>query len=157
MLREHGNSSATAKEIVSRIDQGNFAPDDYILQMMTERIEQADCENGYIFDGFPRTLAQAERFAEYCNRENELDHVIELDATEDMLIERLLTRSKIEGRADDKLETIPKRLEIFHERTFPVLEFYRQRGLVRRVDASGSIESVFENVCQAIGITTKEV
>ena len=147
MLRASKDDAKIGELIAGYIDGGNLAPDDLMMQFIISRLRQPDCGDGYLFDGFPRTIRQAEMFDLFLSETDaKLDRVIHLVAEVPELISRLLARAKIEGRADDTLETIKSRLEIYQKRTAPVLEFYQQQGLVHLVNAMQSPDEVFEEL-----------
>ncbi|QDV87478.1 adenylate kinase [Stieleria magnilauensis] len=147
MLRACRNDSPLGELIAGYIDGGNLAPDDLMMQFIIDRLRQPDCENGYLFDGFPRTVNQAEMLTGFlAERDQRLDAVINLIIQEDALVRRLLARAESEGRADDTPETIQTRLKVFRNRTEPVLEFYRQRGIVIDVNAAGTPDEVFATI-----------
>ncbi|MDV6031694.1 MAG: adenylate kinase [Phycisphaera sp. RhM] len=147
MLRACRSDSPLGELIAGYIDGGNLAPDDLMMQFIIDRLRQPDCENGYLFDGFPRTVNQAEMLTGFlAERDQRLDAVINLIIQENALVRRLLARAKSEGRADDTPETIQTRLKVFRNRTEPVLEFYRQRGIVIDVNATGTPDEVFATI-----------
>jgi adenylate kinase len=153
---------------------GNLVPDDITTGIVKERLKKQDCRNGFILDGFPRTVVQAEAL----DKITRLDKVIELDITDSEAIlrisgRRICTRcqavynvqfkqplqenvcDKCKGhliqRDDDKPEKIKKRLEIYHEQTKPILEHYRQKGILRTIDARKGIDEVFREIVENLG------
>ncbi len=137
------------QDIHARIDRGHFAPDDFILPMIAERLGADDCRNGYLLDGFPRTLVQAQAFdgvLRECSQQ--LDHVIHLVVDVGELVQRLLKRSESGQRSDDSPEFIQERFEIYAERTAPLLAHYEQQRLVRAVDGMQSEADVFDDICR---------
>ncbi|QDV45899.1 Adenylate kinase [Stieleria neptunia] len=152
MLRASRDDSRIGKLIAGYIDGGNLAPDDLMMQFIIDRLRQPDCENGYLLDGFPRTVNQAEMLTGFLTeRDQRLDSVVNLMVDENALVERLLARAESEGRADDTPETIQTRLKVFRNRTEPVLKYYRQRGIVIDVNAAGTPDDVFAVVRDALG------
>jgi len=143
--------SDTGEAIHERIQRGHFAPDEYILKMVEDRLAQPDCEPGYLLDGFPRTLVQASAFEEamplYSQR---LDHVIHMVVSAEELIRRLSERARSGERVDDSVEFIQDRFRIYEQRTAPVLKYYEERGLVREVDGMSAQQTVLERICRAI-------
>ena len=131
MLREEiANGTEVGKIADALISKGNLAPDDLIIQMIEHKINtyKKNC-NGFIFDGFPRTVAQAKALDELLAKHGKkLTLMIDLHVAEHLLIDRLLKRGLTSGRADDNLEVIKKRLEVYHQITLPVLDFYKQSG-----------------------------
>ena len=126
MLREEiANGTEVGKIADALISKGNLAPDDLIIQMIEQKINtyKKNC-NGFIFDGFPRTVAQAKALDELLAKHGKkLTLMIDLHVDEHLLIDRLLKRGLTSGRADDNLEVIKKRLEVYHQVTVPVLDF----------------------------------
>lgn len=151
MLRATSEHSPIGRMIAQLIDGGNLAPDELVMQYVVERLRKPDCQPGALFDGFPRTVAQAGMLDEYlAKKDAPLDMVIHLAAESDPLVKRLLERAQKESRADDTYETIQARLEIYDQRTKPVLDYYRDAGLVSSVDAMQTAEGVFQSICGAI-------
>jgi adenylate kinase len=129
------------------MDAGRLVPDPVVVQIVGERLAMPDCQHGSLFDGFPRTLGQARSLDDYLEAAGTpLDVAIELKADEDELVGRLLAR----GRSDDETETIRQRLRDFRELTAPLVEYYRQRGILRTIEASGTPEEVTERILRAI-------
>lgn len=134
----------TAKKIM---DAGELVPDAVMVAMIAERIEQPDCANGFILDGFPRTVAQAEALdAMLEDKGLKIDHVIELAVDETILFERIRTRiaetPEAERRSDDNEETLRNRLGVYHAQTAPILPYYRGKGALKSVDGMASIDDV---------------
>jgi adenylate kinase len=125
------------------MDQGLLVPDEIILGLIAEVLQSREAARGVIMDGFPRTLPQAEavdRLLRPLSRH--VDRVLLIDVTEDELVDRMVKRARIEGRADDTPETIRKRQAVYREQTAPLIAFYEERGIVRRVDGLGTIEEI---------------
>jgi adenylate kinase len=132
-------------------DAGELVPDDLMVELIRERLSQPDAEGGFILDGFPRTLGQAEALDDMLIEiDRPLDVVFELQIDEPTCIERLLGRARDEGRSDDTPEAIAKRLELFHHSTAPVIEHYRTRGKVVGLHAAGTINEVFGEIEEAL-------
>ena len=147
MLRETRDASELGRLVSSYIDNGQLAPDDLVMPIVIERLQTEACAKGCLFDGFPRTVNQAERLDEYlARRQDRLNLVLHLDVQQDELVERLLNRAKIENRADDTAATISARLEVFHSQTAPVLEYYREQGRLEAVNGMQSPDLVFEEI-----------
>ncbi len=133
------------------IDHGHLVPDEILLDMMENRLRQPDCQNGYLLDGFPRTIPQAKGLDLILQRLNQnLDAVISLTADEQELIQRLVLRGKTSGRSDDTPEVIKKRQRVYWEATAPLLEFYRQKGLLKEVDGIGSVPEITERIIKTL-------
>ena len=131
-----------AKEVM---DRGELVSDDIMVTIIEERTGEPDCANGYILDGFPRTIAQAEALeALMASHGTALDAVIELRVDDEILAERIETRARETGgaRADDNVETLRKRLEVYHGQTAPLVSFYSERGMLKSVDGMKSIDEV---------------
>jgi adenylate kinase family enzyme len=131
-----------AKEIM---DRGELVSDEIIVGMIDARMDQDDCAQGVILDGFPRTVAQAAALDDMLRGKGlALDHVIEIKVDEDALFARIETRAAETGgaRSDDNAETLRKRLAVYHENTAPLLPYYREKGVLRSVDGMASIEDV---------------
>ena len=137
-----------AKEI---IDQGALMPDALMIDMISERMEESDCGAGIIFDGFPRTVAQAEGLDALLARKNlQLDAVIEIKVPEEDLIGRIESRvAQAAGngvRSDDTVDVLRERLRVYREQTAPILPYYRDRGSLKSVDGRGSIDEVAQEI-----------
>ncbi len=152
LLREE-ISKTTEVGIVAKkyIDQGKLVPDNYLFNLVSERLNEADCGKGYILDGFPRTLNQASGFEIIMNNfGHELDRVISLYADEDALVERLVNRGKSSGRSDDSSNIIRNRQKIYWQQTAPLLDFYRDRGLLKNVNGLGDIKEITSRILNEI-------
>lgn len=138
----------TVKEYV---ESGKLVPDAVITEVVEEWLDSEEAKEGFLLDGFPRTIAQAESLEQILNRQSQkLDCVLYFIAPLDVVKERLFNRAKIEGRSDDTPELIEKRFSVYRQQTEPLVEFYRSRGLLLEVDCTGSIEEVYEKVKSAI-------
>ncbi|MDR0547665.1 MAG: adenylate kinase [Dysgonamonadaceae bacterium] len=133
------------------IDQGLFVPDQVIIDMFSGLLDRMPNQKGYIFDGFPRNVAQAQAL-DILLRERNMPIVValSLSAEEQVIINRLLKRGREEGRKDDTLETIHKRMAIYKEQTEPLTEFYKRQGKLFKIKSGDSIDEVFENISQVI-------
>jgi len=128
------------------MDAGELVSDEVTVGMVRERLAEEDAAKGFILDGFPRTVAQADALSEFLHADgNELDAVVALEVPEDLLVRRLLGR----GRTDDTEEVIRRRQEIYRAETAPLLEHYRDRLI--SVDAVGEIDEITERVLDALG------
>ena len=131
------------KEADKYMSAGKLVPDDVIVGIIAERLEQPDCRSGYLLDGFPRTIAQAEALDAMLGKKNTpLDVVLELRVAEDELFNRLAGR----GRADDTPEVIRQRLVAYRQQTEPLLSYYGNKKLLTVVDGLGTVEEVFGRV-----------
>ena len=133
------------------IDLGKLVPDHILIEIVKERISKDDCENGYLLDGFPRTLPQAEGLDEMMHSiGHDLECAISLTADEDELVERLIKRGKESGRSDDTPEVIRNRQKIYWEQTAPLLDFYRGKGILKEVDGLGEIPEITERILDVL-------
>ena len=174
------SGSELGLRVKSIMDSGRLVPDGIIVDMIADRIGQPDCRNGFILDGFPRTLPQAKALDDMlAQRDLRLDHVIEVEVDEAALIDRLAgrftcqqcgasyherdNRPQVEGvcdqcggcefvcRADDRPETVKERLEVYHRQTAPILPYYRDRGTLRSVNGMAEIDAVSREIEQILG------
>ena len=167
---------AKAKEYM---DKGLLVPDELVCDLVVDRIQQADCEKGYILDGFPRTIPQAEALENALNAiEQKLDYAIDIDVPDENIINRMSGRracvgcgatyhvlfnpTKVEGkcdvcgeslilRDDDKPETVKKRLDVYHTQTQPLIDFYTERKVVVEVVGTQSMDKVFDDIMKILG------
>lgn len=143
-------------QVSKQMDSGCLVPDPIIVHMMGERLARADCAAGFLLDGFPRTLPQAEALDRLlANGGPALDLVVVLGVQEEELFRRLLARAGTEARPDDTADTIRRRMRVYREQTEPLLEYYRDRGILRNVEGAGTPEEVFARI-QAICDAVKE-
>ncbi len=137
----------------SIMDSGALVSDDIIIELIENRIQKSDCQNGVIFDGFPRTLAQAEALDKMLAKQGKkIDHVIVLEVDEAALLKRIETRASESGetRADDNAETLKKRLEVYNAQTAPVLPHYKEQNNLRRIDGMQPIDTVTRQIESAL-------
>ena len=139
--------SALGKLAEEYMDQGRLVPDEVMVNLIDERLDEEDCVDGCLLDGFPRTVHQASSLDEVLAKHGRhVDLVIELDCDDDVIVQRLSQRAKEEGRADDTPETIAFRQKSFRKKTRPVLEYYREKGLLHTIDGMQSRDEVFEEI-----------
>lgn len=125
------------------MDAGELVSDDIVVGMIRERLQQADTAQGFILDGFPRSLAQARELDELLTQlDRPLQRVVHLQVDDEEIVKRLMAR----GRADDSEDTIRNRLQVFQQQTQPLVEHYRQQGLLATVAGVGSIDDIFERI-----------
>jgi adenylate kinase len=174
------SGTALGKEAKSFMDKGELVPDRVVLGMVEERLKQDDCKKGYILDGFPRNTSQAEALDKMLAAlKMSLDAALSVDVPFEDLMKRLTGRrtckacgqmyniyssaSKKEGvcdkcggalfqRDDDKEETIKKRLEVYTASTAPLIDYYNKKGIVKSVAGTGSIDDIFKQVCNKLGL-----
>jgi adenylate kinase len=143
--------SPVGKRAEAFMAQGELVPDAVILELLMPRVLGAAAAGGYLLDGFPRTVEQATEARKLAESAGAApDVVVYLDAPRDELVRRILSRAEIEGRADDNLETVTKRLEVFDDATRPLIDHYRDRGLLRVVDASRGEDDVTDEILSAL-------
>lgn len=141
------------------MDRGELVPDDVMVAIIAQRIDRTDCDNGFILDGFPRTIAQAEALDWLLEeRGTKLDRVIEIAVDEGILVSRIETRIKETGgeRDDDSVETLRKRLAVYRQQTAPVADYYKRRGLIATVDGMDSKDEVAAGIRRALSATSRD-
>ncbi len=163
----------------SYMDQGQLVPDDVTIGMLLDRISQDDCQNGYVLDGFPRTIPQAQSLTAALNERGEkMDYAVDVDVPDEAIVNRMGGRRacvkcgatyhvafnppKAEGicdacgdslvlREDDKPETVQKRLTVYHDQTQPLIEYYSKEGILVTVDGTKGLNEVFEDIVAVLG------
>ena len=179
ILREHvKKKSDLGKKAKNYMDKGELVPDKLILQMMEHRLLQDDCLQGYILDGFPRTIPQAEGLDDLLiNLNQTLDKVIVLNVPDDDIVERMggrrvhlssgrvyhikfnppknqgiddITNEELVIRKDDQKDTVLKRLDIYHSTTKPLINFYNEKNIVENIDGSSDIDTINKNIVRAV-------
>ena len=152
LRKEIAEKSELGKTAESFISQGNLVPDAMIIDILSKHVENQDeYSNGIILDGFPRTVAQAEALEVMMKKlDKEISVLIDLKVDENELIDRLVTRGQTSGRTDDNLETIKKRLDVYHCQTEPVNEFYKNLNRYNAIDGMGTIDEIFERISTVI-------
>ena len=145
--------TALGKQIEALIAAGNLVPDEVTNKMVFQRLASPDVlkRGGFLLDGYPRTLEQVSALdGELVRSRRRLDAVIALMAEPTQLVERLLKRAEIEGRADDNADSIRQRIDVYHAETAPLLDVYRDRGLLVEVDAMGEVDEVRRRITDAL-------
>ncbi len=160
------------------VDRGDLVPDDVTVGLVAERLQEEDCKNGYILDGFPRNTFQADSLTELLKSWNQgLDHVLNISSSDEMVISRLTGRrscprcgaiyhlankppqrdmlcdncsNDLVQRNDDREETVVNRLQVYKKQTEPLLKYYREQGLLRNINGEQSIAEVFVDICQVL-------
>lgn len=133
------------------MDAGNLVSDDLVLGLLKERLAEDDAQKGFILDGFPRNLAQAEVLeGVLAEMEQPVEHAVLINVDADEILKRILARAKVEGRADDNEETVRNRMAIYKEQTAPVAEFYAEKGMLSDIAGVGSIDEIFSKVVSAL-------
>jgi adenylate kinase len=174
-LKERTPLGLKAKEYM---DKGLLVPDEVVIDIIKDRLKEADCRNGYILDGFPRTVAQAQALDKVLAAMNSgIDHVISIEVDKGELIKRLTGRrtcrqcgrgyhaifdpplnkdicDKCQGelyqRDDDNEDTVRNRLEVYDSQTFPLIQFYKEKDLVRSIDGQGGIQQIFDRIVKVL-------
>ncbi len=172
LRRAMKEGTETGKKAKSYIDAGQLVPDEVIIDIVRDRLAQDDCGKGYILDGFPRTVPQAEALDTFAT----IDCVIDLDVADQVLVDRLSGRrvcvkcgatyhlSMLGGkttcdvcgeeliqRNDDKAETVLARLEVYHKQTAPLIGYYEKKGLLKRIDGDQGLENTFQAILKTLG------
>ena len=133
------------------MDAGEYVPDEITNLMVRNRIDEPDAERGFLLDGYPRTLAQVEELDGMIEHTgHQLDAVVVLTVDAEELVQRLLQRAEKEGRADDTEEVIRRRQEVYAEQTEPLIDVYRDRGLLIEVEGTGSVDDVQKRIIDAL-------
>ncbi|WP_196258619.1 adenylate kinase [Pelagibacterium limicola] len=135
------------------VDRGDLVSDVIVSGIISDRMDEPDCAQGFILDGFPRTIAQADTLTHMLDRKGlHLNGVIEITADADVLVERIINRARESGgaRADDNEEVLRKRLAVYAEQTAPLVNYYAERGLLRTVDGMKPVEEVTAAIQQAL-------
>ncbi|MBB5265803.1 adenylate kinase [Catenibacillus scindens] len=168
---------AKAKEYM---DKGLLVPDELVCDLVVDRIQQSDCEQGYILDGFPRTIPQAQALTNALNAIGQkMEYAINIEVPDENIIRRMSGRracvgcgatyhvvynpTKVEGvcdvcgealilRDDDKPETVKNRLNVYHEQTQPLIDYYKNEGILVEVDGTKNMDEVFADICKVIGV-----
>lgn len=133
------------------IDSGEYVPDEITEEIVADRLAQPDCADGFLLDGFPRTLHQVEFLDDFLAKQDlELDAVVSLHVDPDSLVNRLLNRATQEGRTDDNEETIRRRMEVYAGQTAPLLMHYETLGLLEEVSGTGTVEEVQQRMFEQL-------
>ena len=173
------NGTELGKKAKTYMDQGLLVPDELVCDLVVDRVKQEDCKNGYILDGYPRTIPQAESLDEALGQMGEsLDYAINVDVPDEHIVNRMSGRracvgcgatyhmvyapTKKEGvcdvcgaelilRDDDKPETVQKRLSVYHEQTQPLIDYYKGKGILKDVDGTKDMDVVFQAITDILG------
>ena len=173
------NGTELGKKAKTYMDQGLLVPDELTCDLVVDRIQQPDAKNGYVLDGFPRTIPQAESLTKALSAQGEsIDFAVNVDVPDDNIVSRMAGRRaclacgatyhvefnppKKEGvcdvcgqelvlRDDDKPETVQKRLDVYHEQTQPLIEYYKQAGVLAEVDGTQNMDDVFSSIVDILG------
>lgn len=173
------NGTELGKKAKTYMDQGLLVPDELVVDLVVDRVNQDDCTNGYVLDGFPRTIPQAEALDKaLAALEQKVDYAIDVDVPDENIVKRMGGRracvgcgatyhleyapTKVEGicdvcgkelilRDDDKPETVQKRLNVYHEQTQPLIDYYTEAGILKTVDGTVDINDVFKAIVDILG------
>ncbi|MDE6006122.1 MAG: adenylate kinase [Muribaculaceae bacterium] len=153
LLRDHISKGTELGKIAdSYISKGHLIPDDLMIRILDEVLnKEASVKNGVVFDGFPRTIPQAEALEKLLEkRGTELHAVVGLEVPEEELIDRMIARGKETGRADDNIDTIKNRLEVYRNQTLPLKDYYSKNGKYLGINGSGIVDEIFDNITDGI-------
>lgn len=144
------NETKLGKKVTSILDAGELVPDEIVVALVKKELKKDKYNDGYVLDGFPRTVAQAEAYDSFLKEQGEsLYAFILLRVPQEELVDRILSRG--EGRSDDSEKKIKTRLEVYWNETLPVQEHYQEQGLVEEIDGMGSIDEIFERIKSTLG------
>lgn len=145
------NGTELGKTAKKYIDEGQLIPDELMIDILAGVFDSFKESKGVIFDGFPRTIAQAEALKKMlADRGQDISVMIDLDVPEEELMTRLIKRGKESGRADDNEETIKKRLTVYHSQTAPLIDWYKKEKKYRHIDGIGQLERIFADIVEAV-------
>ena len=145
------NGTELGKTAKGYIDQGQLIPDELMIDILASVFDSFKDSKGVIFDGFPRTIAQAEALKKMlAERGQDVSVMVDLEVPEDELMVRLIKRGKDSGRADDNEETIKKRLHVYHSQTAALIDWYKNEKKYQHINGLGTMEGIFAEICEAI-------
>lgn len=159
LLRDHiRRGTDLGRTADAFISKGQLIPDDLMIQILDDTLErEAKGKRGVVFDGFPRTIPQAEALKELLKkRGTDLHAVVGLEVPEEELVDRMIKRGKDTGRADDNPETIKNRLKVYHEQTHPLREYYNKEGKYLAIDGMGVVDDIFKSISDKLDKVTGE-
>ncbi len=143
------NETPLGKKVKSILDEGKLVPDETVVGLVEEELKKPEYDDGFILDGFPRTVAQAEALDEILKKDQKsVDAFIHLSVPEKELVKRILSRG--EGRSDDNEDKVKTRLQVYKKETQPVMDYYKKKDLVQKIDGVGSIDEIFERIKSAL-------
>ena len=145
------NGTSLGLKAQSYMVQGHLVPDEVVIGIIEERIKEKDCELGFLLDGFPRTVVQAQQLDIILEKNKQpLTHILDLIVPDQNLISRIEKRAQEQNRPDDNPEVFKNRLKVYHEQTKPVKDFYALTGRVTEIDGVGSMDDVFNRIKDAL-------
>ena len=145
------NGTELGKTAKGYIDQGQLIPDELMIDILASVFDSFKDSKGVIFDGFPRTIAQAEALKKMlAERGQDVFVMLDLEVPEDELMVRLIKRGKDSGRADDNEETIKKRLHVYHSQTSPLIDWYKNEKKYQHINGLGTMDGIFADICEAV-------
>ena len=145
------NGTELGKTAKGYIDQGQLIPDELMIDILASVFDSFKDSKGVIFDGFPRTIAQAEALKKMlAERGQDVTVMVDLEVPEDELMTRLIKRGKDSGRADDNEETIKKRLHVYHSQTAPLIDWYKNEKKYQHINGLGTMDRIFADICEAV-------
>lgn len=153
VLRDHiKRGTELGKTADSYISKGQLIPDELMIDILDDVLDkQAAGKKGVVLDGFPRTVPQAEALKELLKKRNtDLHAVVGLEVPEQELVDRMIARGKETGRADDNLETIKNRLDVYHQQTLPLKDYYTKEGKYLKINGSGVVDEIFHDISSQI-------
>lgn len=153
LFRWHAkNETALGKRVKEIMNSGALVPDEITIAMLKEELDKNPAAKGFLFDGFPRTVAQAEALDKFMkDNGTAIHHVIALDVSEEELRARIAKRRTVENRADDEDEKLNKRVNEYFSKTIHVLPYYEKQKRLKTIQGTGAIDDIFNNICKAIG------
>ena len=145
------NGTELGKTAKGYIDQGQLIPDELMIDILASVFDSFKDSKGVIFDGFPRTIAQAEALKKMlAERGQDVSVMLDREVPEDELMVRLIKRGKDSGRADDNEETIKKRLHVYHSQTSPLIDWYKNEKKYQHINGLGTMDGIFADICEAV-------
>ena len=145
------NGTELGKTAKGYIDQGQLIPDELMIDILASVFDSFKDSKGVIFDGFPRTIAQAEALKKMlAERGQDVSVMLDLEVPEDELMVRLIKRGKDSGRADDNEETIKKRLHVYHSQASPLIDWYKNEKKYQHINGLGTMDGIFADICEAV-------
>jgi adenylate kinase len=148
---EIAGNTELGTEAKKLIEKGELVPDEMVIKMVKNKIDNNTDQKGFIFDGFPRTSEQAEALDGILGEKGtSVSVMISLEVQEDELVDRLLKRAEKEGRADDNIDVIKNRIKVYNSVTSQVADYYNKKNRYRSVDGTGSVEEIFDRICSAV-------